>query len=61
MCHQITELYSECRCFYYQHDIDRCASGGLPGHGVYKRTILVGHACHNHSQSTGNTSASEGR
>ncbi|KAI1344702.1 hypothetical protein F5Y15DRAFT_410402 [Xylariaceae sp. FL0016] len=53
MCYQLTELYSACRCLYYQHAVDRCAAYGRPGHGITKRTILVGYACQDHSQSSG--------
>ncbi|OLN86485.1 hypothetical protein CCHL11_08447 [Colletotrichum chlorophyti] len=53
MCYQIVELYSACRCLYYQHAIDRCAAFGRPGHSIQKRTILVGYACHAHSSSHG--------
>lgn len=52
MCYQLTELYSACRCLYYQHAVDRCAAYGRPGHGITKRTILVGYACQDHSQSS---------
>lgn len=50
MCYQLVELYSACRCLYYQHAVDRCAAYGRPGHGVTRRTILVGYACQDHSQ-----------
>ncbi|KAK2022197.1 hypothetical protein LX32DRAFT_519015, partial [Colletotrichum zoysiae] len=50
MCYQIVELYSACRCLYYQHPIDKCRAYGRPGHSIQKRTILVGYACHAHSQ-----------
>ncbi|KAK8879748.1 hypothetical protein PGQ11_001042 [Apiospora arundinis] len=50
MCYQVVELYSACRCLYYQHTVDRCPSYGRPGHYVTKRTILVGYACAAHSQ-----------
>ncbi|POR34644.1 Uncharacterized protein TPAR_05165 [Tolypocladium paradoxum] len=49
MCYQLVELYSACRCLYYQHAIDRCASYGRPGHGIQQRTIYVGYACSAHS------------
>ncbi|KAK0635316.1 hypothetical protein B0T17DRAFT_586874 [Bombardia bombarda] len=49
MCMQLVELYSACRCLYYQHAVDRCAAYGRPGHGVQRRTILVGYACGEHS------------
>ncbi|KAM5352511.1 hypothetical protein ACJ41O_005233 [Fusarium nematophilum] len=49
MCYQLVELYSACRCLYYQHAIDRCASYGRPGHYIEQRTILVGYACSAHS------------
>ncbi|KAF4785225.1 hypothetical protein HER10_EVM0003955 [Colletotrichum scovillei] len=51
MCYQLVELYSACRCLYYQHAIDRCAAYGRPGHSIQNRTILVGYACHAHSSS----------
>ncbi|KAK3945826.1 hypothetical protein QBC46DRAFT_335996 [Diplogelasinospora grovesii] len=50
MCYQLVELYSACRCLYYQHAVDRCAAYGRPGHGVQRRTILVGISCTEHSQ-----------
>jgi hypothetical protein len=34
MCYQLFELYSACRCLYYQHAVDRCAAYGRPGHGI---------------------------
>ena len=49
MCYQLVELYSACRCLYYQHAVDRCSSYGRPGHGIQSRTILVGYACSEHS------------
>ncbi|KAH8880026.1 hypothetical protein GQ53DRAFT_18847 [Thozetella sp. PMI_491] len=48
MCYQVVELYAACRCLYYQHAIDRCASYGR--HPIQRRTILVGYACTEHSQ-----------
>lgn len=53
MCYQIIELYSACRCLYYQHAVDFCASYGRPGHDVRQKTILVGYACASHSSSSG--------
>ncbi|KAK1750617.1 hypothetical protein QBC47DRAFT_365217 [Echria macrotheca] len=53
MCYQLVELYSACRCLYYQHAVDRCAAYGRPGHGIQRRTILVGYACSEHSSSRG--------
>ncbi|KAH8891655.1 hypothetical protein GQ53DRAFT_648676 [Thozetella sp. PMI_491] len=47
MCYQVMELYSACRCLYYQHAIDRCDSYGR--HPIQRRTILVGYACIDHS------------
>jgi hypothetical protein len=32
-----------------QHPVDRCAMYRRPGHGLIRRTILVGYACQNHS------------
>lgn len=49
MCYQLVELYSACRCLYYQHAVDRCAAYGRPGHDIQRRTILVGYACSLHS------------
>lgn len=49
MCYQIVELYSACRCLYYQHAVDRCAAFDRPGHSITRKTILVGYACANHS------------
>jgi hypothetical protein len=49
MCYQLVELYSACRCLYYQHAVDRCAAYGRPGHGIQRRTILVGYACSDHT------------
>ena len=49
MCYQLVELYSACRCLYYQHAVDRCAAYGRPGHGIQMRTILVGYACSDHT------------
>ncbi|EEU38137.1 uncharacterized protein NECHADRAFT_48363 [Fusarium vanettenii 77-13-4] len=49
MCWQIIELYSACRCLYYQHAIDRCVSYGRLGHTVERRTIFVGYACSAHA------------
>lgn len=49
MCYQVLELYSACRCLYYQHAVDRCPRYGKRGHGITNRTILVGYACFNHA------------
>lgn len=49
MCYQVLELYSACRCLYYQHAVDRCPKYGSRGHGIKQRTILVGYACMDHS------------
>lgn len=53
MCYQLVELYSACRCLYYQHAVDRCASYGRPGHCVEQRTIYVGYACTRHATRSG--------
>ncbi|KAI0115767.1 hypothetical protein GGR51DRAFT_546095 [Nemania sp. FL0031] len=50
MCYQVVEIYSVCKCLYYQHAIDRCPSFDRQDHGVLKRTIEVGYACSTHSQ-----------
>ncbi|TDZ61886.1 hypothetical protein CTRI78_v004017 [Colletotrichum trifolii] len=55
MCYQLFELYSVCRCLYYQHAIDRCAAHGRGGHSIQNRTILVGYACDAHSQNKATT------
>ncbi|XP_044716965.1 uncharacterized protein HRG_09234 [Hirsutella rhossiliensis] len=52
MCYQVVELYSACRCLYYQHAIDRCPSYGGRGHGIQRRVIYVGYACSAHSTRT---------
>ncbi|PHH86217.1 hypothetical protein CDD83_10567 [Cordyceps sp. RAO-2017] len=49
MCYQVVELYSACRCLYYQHAIDRCAAYGSHNHNIQRRTIYVGYACSVHS------------
>ncbi|KAM0470297.1 hypothetical protein ACHAP7_009595 [Fusarium lateritium] len=51
MCYQITENYSACGCVYYLHAVNRCLLFGRPGHGILKRTILVGYACSSHASS----------
>lgn len=51
MCYQLIELYSSCRCLYYQHAIDRCGNYGRRGHSITQRTLLVGYACQDHAQS----------
>lgn len=53
MCYQLMELYSACRCLYYQHAIDRCAAYGRPGHDIQQRTIYVGYACSAHTGHNG--------
>ncbi|CCF34865.1 hypothetical protein CH063_06772, partial [Colletotrichum higginsianum] len=50
MCYQLVELYSACRCLYYQHAIDRCKSHDRPGHLLQSRTIFVGYCCRDHNQ-----------
>ncbi|KXJ91183.1 hypothetical protein Micbo1qcDRAFT_205188 [Microdochium bolleyi] len=49
MCYQLVEIYSACKCLYYQHAVDRCGNYGRRGHGITERTIFVGYACHLHS------------
>lgn len=53
MCYQVLELYSACRCLYYQHQVDRCPKYGKRGHGITQRTILVGYACPDHTGEDG--------
>lgn len=58
MCYQVTELYAACRCLYYQHAVDRCASYGRRYHDVQKRVIYVGYACSAHTGRCGQYSSS---
>ncbi|KAK4215420.1 hypothetical protein QBC37DRAFT_419275 [Rhypophila decipiens] len=51
MCFQIVELFSACKCLYYQHTVDKCPAYGSPGHGIYRWTRVVGVACFEHSRS----------
>jgi len=51
MCYQVVERYSVCRCLYYKHAIDPCASHGQRGHLIQEKTVLVGYACSTHSSS----------
>ncbi|KAK4158890.1 hypothetical protein QBC43DRAFT_273514 [Cladorrhinum sp. PSN259] len=51
MCYQLVEVYSLCRCCYYQHSIDRCPSYGKSGHPIQIRNILVGYSCSEHGGS----------
>ena len=48
--YQIIEVYSACRCVYYQHPVDRGPFYGRPGAHITKRIILVGYNCSNHSR-----------
>lgn len=57
MCYQVLELYSACRCLYYQHAVDRCPKYGKRGHGITQRTIPVGYACMDHSSRSGGYSS----
>jgi len=49
MCFQLNELYSACRCLYFQHPVDRCGAYGTPGHGITRKNIFVAYACSEHS------------
>ncbi|KAH7633461.1 hypothetical protein B0T09DRAFT_380918 [Sordaria sp. MPI-SDFR-AT-0083] len=49
----VVELYSVCKCLYYQHAVDRCAAYGQPGHRPHKKEVLVGHSCGLHSSRSG--------
>lgn len=42
---QLVELFSACRCLYYQHAVDRNANYGRPGFEIQRKTLLVGYAC----------------
>ncbi|KAF4121082.1 hypothetical protein GMORB2_2568 [Geosmithia morbida] len=44
----IIEIYSACRCVYYAHAIDQCASYGRPSHDVMTKNVYVGYACDIH-------------
>ncbi|KAI3318876.1 hypothetical protein HD806DRAFT_526054 [Xylariaceae sp. AK1471] len=57
MCYQVVEIYTACRCMYYQHAVDRCATYGRPGHEVQKRTIPVGYTCSLHTRGYNSDSA----
>ncbi|KAK8859244.1 Protein kinase-like domain protein [Apiospora arundinis] len=46
--YQVVELYSACRCLYYQHAIKRGPRYGLPGVSIKRKIILVGYACSTH-------------
>lgn len=47
MCHQVVEVYSECKCLYYQHAVDKCTL--FPNHKITIRIISVGDSCAQHS------------
>jgi hypothetical protein len=49
MCVQLSEIYSFCRCLYYQYPVDRCAAYGSARHTIQRRTILIGDTCSEHS------------
>jgi len=55
MCYQVRELYSACKCLYYEHAVDRCASYGR--HGIERKIVYVGYACSIH---TGRSAYSSG-
>ncbi|RMZ67335.1 hypothetical protein GMOD_00001246 [Pyrenophora seminiperda CCB06] len=55
MCYQVVERYAVCRCQYYKHAIDPCASHGQRGHSIQEKTVLVGYACSTHSTSRSQT------
>lgn len=57
MCIRICELYSACRCLYYEHPVDRCAAYGRAGHHFSTKACLVGYACPAHAYSAGNSSS----
>ncbi|TLD11880.1 hypothetical protein PspLS_11300 [Pyricularia sp. CBS 133598] len=46
----LTELFTSCRCLYYEHAVDRCSSYGRRGHTIQRRTLFVGYWCAKHSQ-----------
>ncbi|KAF2720452.1 hypothetical protein K431DRAFT_226345 [Polychaeton citri CBS 116435] len=49
MCIQVIERYSVCRCLYYRHSIDPCASRNTRGHQIQEKTVFVGYTCNNHA------------
>ncbi|EGX52025.1 hypothetical protein TWF569_009569 [Orbilia oligospora] len=48
MCKRVTEKYSVCKCVYYQHGVDACASKHMGGHVIEEKVVLVGYACPSH-------------
>ena len=51
MCYQVRELYSHCKCIYYDHAVDKCASYGR--HGIERKVVYVGYTCTIHTGSWG--------
>lgn len=53
-CYQTIERYSVCRCLYFKHPVDHrinCGGHETQGHQVVEKTVLVGYACEEHSNS----------
>lgn len=50
MCQQLVEVYSNCRCLYYQHAVQRCPI--YRHHRPTQSVMLVGFACAVHSGSS---------
>ncbi|KAF1347724.1 hypothetical protein BDV97DRAFT_299370 [Delphinella strobiligena] len=50
MCIRIVERYAACRCEYYIHNVQPCASHGVSGHVVQERTVYVGQNCPKHTR-----------
>ncbi|KAH7026308.1 uncharacterized protein B0I36DRAFT_365892 [Microdochium trichocladiopsis] len=53
MCYQLVELFSACKCLYYQHAVDRCAShSSHGGHNSYSDSgYYSGSSSHHHKSS----------
>lgn len=50
MCIRIVEKYAACRCNYYTHQVQPCASHGMSGHRVQDRIVFVGQNCPRHTR-----------
>lgn len=56
MCFQTIEVYSACRCLYYQHTVSKCPLYTI--HNVTRRVISVGYTCPQHTLSLDSDSES---
>lgn len=50
---QIVQVYSACRCLYYEEGISRGPNYGRRGAGIKRKILLVGYACIDHSSRSG--------